>query len=274
MGINNEGKRSRRIRQRALPKVGAAVLAPIEGKRLSDEVYDRLLSLIGKGILQPGDRLWPEREMADFLRVSRQCVREALNQAKLLGLIEIRPGHGAYVKSIFPASTADFFSTLLEREPGRVLEFLRIRKLLEGWSAAEAAANATPSDIRRLANCLNRIKNIAKKRSLLGDTDVAFHIAIAEAAHSVVMAHLISLFRTTFQYLLQVQFVTRDPSRTKFLVAQHVRIFNAIRSRNSAAAKKAIEKNIKEVVFDRSGYLYHGRVKALADGAREGGLKF
>jgi len=41
-----------------------------------------------------------------------------------------------------------------------------------------------------------------------------------------------------------------------------------------AAAKRALEKNIKEVVFDRSGYLYHGRVKALADGAREGGLKF
>ena len=41
-----------------------------------------------------------------------------------------------------------------------------------------------------------------------------------------------------------------------------------------AAAKKALEKNIKEVVFDRSGYLYHGRVKALADGARAGGLKF
>ncbi len=41
-----------------------------------------------------------------------------------------------------------------------------------------------------------------------------------------------------------------------------------------AAAKKALEKNIKEVVFDRNGYLYHGRVKALAEGAREGGLKF
>lgn len=40
------------------------------------------------------------------------------------------------------------------------------------------------------------------------------------------------------------------------------------------AAKKALEKNISQVVFDRNGYRYHGRVKAIADGAREGGLKF
>ena len=39
-------------------------------------------------------------------------------------------------------------------------------------------------------------------------------------------------------------------------------------------AEKAVSKGIKQVSFDRSGYLYHGRVKSLADGAREGGLKF
>lgn len=39
-------------------------------------------------------------------------------------------------------------------------------------------------------------------------------------------------------------------------------------------AKKALEKNIQNVIFDRSGYKYHGRVKAVAEGAREGGLKF
>lgn len=42
----------------------------------------------------------------------------------------------------------------------------------------------------------------------------------------------------------------------------------------AAIARKASELGVKEVVFDRGGYLYHGRVKSLADGAREGGLKF
>lgn len=42
----------------------------------------------------------------------------------------------------------------------------------------------------------------------------------------------------------------------------------------AALARKAGELNVKEVVFDRGGYLYHGRVKAVADGAREGGLQF
>ena len=41
-----------------------------------------------------------------------------------------------------------------------------------------------------------------------------------------------------------------------------------------AIAKKALDKEIENVVFDRGGYLYHGRVKELAEGAREGGLKF
>lgn len=39
-------------------------------------------------------------------------------------------------------------------------------------------------------------------------------------------------------------------------------------------AKRALAKNLNRIVFDRSGYIYHGRVKALADAAREGGLKF
>ena len=49
---------------------------------------------------------------------------------------------------------------------------------------------------------------------------------------------------------------------------------DAAKAVGAAIAKKALEKNITTVVFDRGGYVYHGRVQALAEGAREGGLKF
>ncbi len=48
----------------------------------------------------------------------------------------------------------------------------------------------------------------------------------------------------------------------------------AARAIGKAVAQKALEKGITTVVFDRSGYVYHGRVKELAEGAREGGLNF
>lgn len=48
----------------------------------------------------------------------------------------------------------------------------------------------------------------------------------------------------------------------------------AAKAVGQAVAKKALEQNIKQVVFDRNGFLYHGRIKALADAAREAGLSF
>ena len=48
----------------------------------------------------------------------------------------------------------------------------------------------------------------------------------------------------------------------------------AAKKMGAYAAREASKKDIKKIVFDRGGYLYHGRVKALADGAREAGLKF
>src|SRR5215510_11542193 len=49
---------------------------------------------------------------------------------------------------------------------------------------------------------------------------------------------------------------------------------NAAKAVGKMVAERAVAKGIKDVVFDRGGYLYHGRVKALADAAREGGLNF
>jgi large subunit ribosomal protein L18 len=63
-------------------------------------------------------------------------------------------------------------------------------------------------------------------------------------------------------------------SRDKDIVAQKVNKTEKSKLVGGAIARKAAALGLKDVVFDRGGYLYHGRVKAVADGAREGGLNF
>jgi large subunit ribosomal protein L18 len=63
-------------------------------------------------------------------------------------------------------------------------------------------------------------------------------------------------------------------SREKDIAAQKMTRIEKSKLVGAAIARKAIELGIKEVVFDRGGNLYHGRVKSVADGAREGGLQF
>lgn len=222
------------------PEPESEIFTPVRSVRLSDEVYERVLSLISKGVLGPGERLLAEREMADRFQVSRQSVREALNRAKLLGLVEVRPGDGTFVRSLVPGSLVEPLSVMLERETGRVLEFLQVRKVLEGWCAAEAARRARSADLRKLGSCLRRMARISKAGGLLGKPDVEFHIAIAEATHNTVMAHIVNSLRAMFQSVLRVRFVTRDPARTQLLVAQHERIFEAIRRRDPAGATDAM----------------------------------
>ena len=63
-------------------------------------------------------------------------------------------------------------------------------------------------------------------------------------------------------------------SKDKDIVAQKVNKSEKGKLVGAAIARKAADLGLKDVVFDRGGYLYHGRVKAVADGAREGGLIF
>lgn len=63
-------------------------------------------------------------------------------------------------------------------------------------------------------------------------------------------------------------------SRDKDILAQKVTKGEKSKLVGTAIARKAAELGVKDVVFDRGGYLYHGRVKSLAEGAREGGLQF
>lgn len=68
--------------------------------------------------------------------------------------------------------------------------------------------------------------------------------------------------------------ITAASSRDKDIDASKLNKTEAAKLVGKAIAEKAVKAGVETVSFDRGGYLYHGRVKSLADGAREGGLKF
>ncbi|MDP2685846.1 MAG: 50S ribosomal protein L18 [Aequorivita sp.] len=68
--------------------------------------------------------------------------------------------------------------------------------------------------------------------------------------------------------------ITAASSRDKDIDASKVNKVEAAKLVGKAIAEKAVKAGIEAIAFDRGGYLYHGRVKSLAEGAREGGLKF
>jgi large subunit ribosomal protein L18 len=90
----------------------------------------------------------------------------------------------------------------------------------------------------------------------------------------------LSVFRSNKEVYVQLindengTTIAAASSKEKDIVAQKGNKVEKSKLVGASVAKKAIELGIKNVVFDRGGYLYHGRVKAVADGAREGGLEF
>lgn len=90
----------------------------------------------------------------------------------------------------------------------------------------------------------------------------------------------LSVFRSNNEIYAQIiddvsgKTLTAASSKDKDISAQKVNKTEKSKLVGATIARKATELGISQVVFDRSGYLYHGRVKAIADGAREGGLQF
>jgi large subunit ribosomal protein L18 len=90
----------------------------------------------------------------------------------------------------------------------------------------------------------------------------------------------LSVFRSNTEIYVQLiddlngQTLASASSRDKDILAQKGNKVEKSKMVGEAIAKKSIELGIKNVFFDRGGYLYHGRVKSVADGAREGGLVF
>jgi GntR family transcriptional repressor for pyruvate dehydrogenase complex len=161
---------------------------PIRRSLLYEEVVERLREFIDVNELKPGDRLMPERELAEQLGVSRTSVRQAITALRVLGILEVRPGEGAYL-----LTTADLIPSLalevLESEADHPMIW-EVREAVETQAARLAAGRRSAEDLERMEAAL-----VAMQESISGGGegvagDRRFHEAVLQASHNPLLQRL------------------------------------------------------------------------------------
>src|SRR5881396_1311475 len=120
-------------------------VAPIKSTRIYEEIVRQVKQMIAEGRLKSGDRLPPERDLAEKFVVSRSSVREALRALESLGLVEIRPGEGTFVREVSVESLIEPLALMMVSQRGALAELFEARRLLEPGIAALAASPARRS---------------------------------------------------------------------------------------------------------------------------------
>lgn len=211
----------------------------VQRTRLYEEVVAQLAELIRQGELRPADRLPPERELAEQLRVSRAVVREALRVMEQRGLVVSRPGTGTFIAGGSAERLAQALTHLA------LEDVFELRMLLEPSIAALAAERATAEDIVRLEAALDDQERLVHLEQSAAGADAAFHAGLAEATHNRALLRLGAV-------LVEELAASRDeslqpPQRARLSLLSHRRVLAAVKAGAPAEARRAMEEHIRGV---------------------------
>ena len=117
--------------------------------KVSEEVVKQVQEAIFAGLLEPGDRLPPERELAEQFGLSRMSVRLALHTLESTGLVEIRVGSsgGAFIREPNFDPLRETLASMLRSKKASILDLAEARKIVETATAELAAQRATDDDL-------------------------------------------------------------------------------------------------------------------------------
>ncbi len=224
------------------PEMG---IEPIKSTRIYEEIVRQVKAMIAEGRLTSGDRLPPERELAEKFVVSRTSVREALRALESLGLVEIRPGEGTFVRKISVEALIEPLALVLTSQREAIAELFEARRLLEPVIAGLAARRATPDEVQEMERILEeQAKEIAAGRTGLAQ-DAQFHAAIASAAHNQAITRIV---HAIMDLLTQSREDSLNiPGRPERSYQDHRRVLEAIRRRDLAGAEQTMREHLTAV---------------------------
>ena len=215
------------------------------GKDLTSSLIALFKRLIAEGTLSPGDRLPPERELAERVGVSRSSLRPALKVLENMGLISQRVGSGTTLNPVAASILSEPLEFLILLEGISFQELMEARLIVEPELAARAAERASEGELQPMRQALVRMKASVADPVRFAQADLAFHQAVYRAAGNRVCTMLFTVVHQSLESLIRAtsSLGLVEPER---LIRYHSRIYLAIRRGDAEAARQRMTEHLQE----------------------------
>lgn len=226
----------------AYPNDNAAEISAALGRLPSgsavSEVATRLLTLFTSGSITPGTRLPPERALAASLEVGRSAVREALAALEILGIVDVRPGSGTYLRGNASEMLPQTLSWGMMIGSPKTVELVEVRGALEIYAARLAADRITDAALETLRECVEEMRANQNDLRAFVDADLRFHNELAQSINNTVLLDLLQSIRSLLR--VWVDRAVQDDEQVRAALEEHTAVYEAIATRNSDAAASAM----------------------------------
>ena len=207
-------------------------------------VVAHIRDLIEKGLVRPGDKLPAERDLAVQIGVSRPTVRVGLRALAAMGIVESRHGSGTYIPDGPPALGSQSLSLLAALHGFTREEMYDARRVLEVGAAGMAAEHATPDQLATIADEVTNLFATLDDPLVFLVHDIRFHRAVADASGNPIIVALVEMVSALY-YDRRRETAEQASDRDLREAAElHRRIYQAIRGRNSQAARNAMNEHL------------------------------
>ena len=203
---------------------------------VTDEAIEKIKAMITSGALRAGDRLPREADLAAQLGLSRSSLREAVRALSLVNILDVRRGDGTYVTSLQPPLLLEALSFIVDfHRDDTVLEFLRVRRILEPVAVAMAAERITDDECKGLRELLDSLGPDPEADELVAN-DLEFHRRISAFSGNTVLCSLLETLSGPTTRARVWRGLTQAGTKERTL-AEHRLILEAIASHEPEVAK-------------------------------------
>jgi GntR family transcriptional repressor for pyruvate dehydrogenase complex len=249
--------RPTKVEGMADPARDGALFAPVAVARASSAIADQIRNAILTGRVKAGERLSPERELAEQFGVSRVTVRDALRSIEAMGLIEVKVGArgGAFVTAPTGSKVAQSMSDMMVMSATTPEDIVEARLIVELGTVTLACARATVEDLAQLRELCERGRDALAAGTYTRELSWDFHARLASAAHNGAVGGLTQSFRSTLS--MHPLRVREGPRAHTLTVDEHLKIVEALEQHDGDAARRLMADHLMRgtTLEDRSAAL-------------------